>query len=346
MALARKCTNCLAMVHQSVHNCQVQYEELARGVLRALRGRRSQVAFSRRLGYRTNVAYTWESGRRFPTAAETFRAATKVGIDVRQALEPFFRRLPDELRTGDPVSPAFVATLLRAVRSKGSMQALATNTGLSRSAISRILSGKTEPRLPTFFRLVDAASRRLLDLLSGFVDVASIPAARDEWRRLEALRRLAFDNPLSEAVPRFLELEQYERLPRHRSGWIAERLGVSRGDEERTLRDLEQAGVVAFDGSRYRLDQARSVDTTRDPRAAIRLRQYWIDLARARITAAGEGVFSYLVFGTDDATYAAIQELQLRYFREMRTLVRHAPTSTRVVVANMHLFPIDVGAPR
>jgi transcriptional regulator with XRE-family HTH domain len=40
------------------------------------------------------------------------------------------------------------------------MQSLAGRTGLSRSAISRIFAGKNEPRLPSFFRIVDAASRR------------------------------------------------------------------------------------------------------------------------------------------------------------------------------------------
>jgi transcriptional regulator with XRE-family HTH domain len=299
---------------------------------------------SRRLGYSTNVAYAWESGRRSPTAAEALRVAARLGVDVRRAIEPFFQgRVPEDLRIGDPTGPEFVAALLRAMRSPGPMEELAARAGLSRSAVSRILAGKVEPRLPAFFRLVDAASRRLLDLLSGFVDVASLPGARQEWTRLEALRRLAMGNPLSEAVPRFLELDQYARLARHRPGWIAERLGISTADEERTLRDLERAGVIHFDGVRWRNDQERSVDTTRDPRAAARLRAYWTDRARGRITKGGDGLFSYLVFGTDDETLTAIQELRLRFFRELRALVRSSKQSTRVAVANVHLFAIDVG---
>ena len=63
-----------------------------------------------------------------------------------------------------------------------------------------------------------------------------------------------------------------------------------------------------------------------------------------RIAAGAEGRFSYLVFGTDDETLEAIQELRLRYVRELRTLVRKAKVATRVVVANTHLFPIDGGS--
>ena len=156
--------------------------------------------------------------------------------------------------------------------------------------MSRILSGATEPRLPMFLRLIETASRRLLDLLANFVDVGALPAARDEWRRLEAMRRLAYDNPLSEAVPRFLELDQYTRLAGHRSSWIAERLGIARADEERTLRDLADAGLIRWDGARWQLDRQRSVDTTRfDPRAASSLRAHWTDDAAARIRAAATG---------------------------------------------------------
>src|SRR5687768_13571946 len=120
---------------------EMDYEALACGVMRGLRGRRSQTAFSRRLGYSTNVAYTWEAGRRFPTAAEMLRAAARTGIDVRAALTPFFQRqLPDAVRTIPPTSPAMVAALLRDMRGPGPMQRFADRTGLSRSAISRILA--------------------------------------------------------------------------------------------------------------------------------------------------------------------------------------------------------------
>lgn len=340
------CTNHLANSHQAVHFCCMDYDALARELLRALRGRRSQTAFSRRLGYASNVATAWEAGRRSPTAAEALRVASVVGVDVRRALEPFFQRhLPEDLRRLDATSPAFVAALLRDLRGAASMQALANASGLDRSAVSRLLAGKTEPKLPTFLRLVDVTSRRLLDLLAGLVDVATLPAARAEWSRVEALRRLALDDPLAEAVPRFLELDQYRALPAHRPGWIAERLGVPREEEERTLRALAAAGVVVRDGGRWRPDRDRSVDTARlGADAVARLRAHWTGEARGRIEAGGEGLFSYLVFSADDATLTAIQELRLRFFRELRALVAAAPAAQRVAVAVVHLFPIDVGA--
>lgn len=325
----------------------MDYELLARQLLRQLRGARSQTAFSRRLGYSSNVAYAWESGRRFPTAAELFGAAQRLGIDVRGAVQPFLQRhLSEALRTLEPGSPEFCAELLRELRGSASIQSLAERAGLSRSALSRILAGLAEPRVPLFLRLVDATSQRVLDLLSGLVDVNRLPAAGTEWLRVQALRRLAHENPLSEAVPRFLELEQYAALPTHVPGWIASRLGVSLAEEERTLADLAAVGVVTWDGARYQLDRARSVDTSRSlPLAQRALRAHWTDQARKRIAESGPGGFAYLVFSTDDATLAAIEELRLRFFRELRALVAASPRLERVAVANVQLFAIDVGVP-
>lgn len=323
----------------------MDYELLARQLLRELRGGRSQTAFSRRLGYRSNVAYAWESGRRFPTAAELFDAATKLGVDVRGAVQPFLQRhLSDALRTLDPGSREFCAELLRELRGHASIQGLAERAGISRSSLSRILAGLVEPRVPLFLRLVDAASRRVLDLLSGLVDVERLPAAGTEWRRVQALRRLAHENPLSEAVPRFLELDAYAALPRHVPGWIAGKLGVTLEQEQRTLADLTAASVVSWDGARYQLDRARSVDTSRSgPPAQRAVRAYWTDQARRRIEEGGHGNFAYLVFSTDEATLGAIEQLRLRFFRELRALVASAASAERVAVANVQLFAIDVG---
>jgi transcriptional regulator with XRE-family HTH domain len=335
----------LAIAHALMHICQMDHDALAAQVMRALRGHRSQIAFSRRLGYGTNVAYTWEAGRRAPTASEMLRAAARVGVDVRAAVTPFiYGQVPDEVAALAPTSPGFVAALLRELRGPIAMRVLAARVGKSVSGVSRILAGTTEPRLPLFFRLIEATSRRLLDLLARLVDVGALPAARDEWRRLEAMRRLAFENPLSEAVPRFLELDQYARLAAHRPGWIAERLGISIEDEARTLGDLAAAGLIRWDGVRWQLDRERSVDTTRfDPRAASNLRGFWTAAAEARIRAGADGQFSYLVFSTDDATLEAIRELHLRYFREMRALVAASPRNRRVAVVNVQLFAIDRG---
>src|SRR5690606_13340891 len=150
------------------NHLMLDYEQLAREWIRALRGRRSQTAFSRRLNCRTNVVYTWEAGRRFPSASKALWAAERAGIDMRSAIGRFYRTPPDWLATGDVHSPAAVARLLEDLRGRTSIQELSERTSRSRFAVSRWLKASAEPRLPDFSRLIEATTLRLLDFLSVF----------------------------------------------------------------------------------------------------------------------------------------------------------------------------------
>jgi transcriptional regulator with XRE-family HTH domain len=203
------------------------YSRIARDFLRALRGKRSQAAFSRRLGYRTNVAYTWESGRAFPTAATVLAAAARTGVDVRGAIARFYRAAPPWLTEVDPTSPAGVARLLDDLRGRTSIVELARVAKRSRFAIARWLKGDAEPRWPEFLLLVETTSLRLLDFLATLTDVSKLPSLAVAWAELEATRRAAYDVPWTQAVLRALELTEYKSLERHERGWLARRVGIS-----------------------------------------------------------------------------------------------------------------------
>src|SRR5262245_36209131 len=120
---------------------------VARQFLRALRGRRSQVAFSRRLGFASNVAAEWEPGRRVPPALTAFRACQVVGIDVLARLRAFRASTGASLRKLDG---AGLAAWLRAQQGKQAVAAIAERSGLSRHQVSRFLSGSAAPRLHHF----------------------------------------------------------------------------------------------------------------------------------------------------------------------------------------------------
>src|SRR5687768_3769870 len=78
----------------------MDWEIVAMQVLRRLRGERSQVAFSRRLGYRSNVAADWEVGRRFPSGTRALDAARRAGVDVEQAMARFHPQAAAAWREG------------------------------------------------------------------------------------------------------------------------------------------------------------------------------------------------------------------------------------------------------
>jgi len=319
----------------------IDYDVLARELLRHLRGRRSQLAFSRRLGFRTNVAYTWESGRRWPTAAIFLHAASRSRIDVRVALSSFFAAPPRWLDHVEPTSRDAVASFLEELRAKVPIVDVARRAGRSRFAVARWLSGEAEPRLPDFFRMVDACSLRLLDFVALFADPETLSSTSVAWQRMRAQRRAVYDEPWLAAVLLALELESYRKLRRHRPGWLARRLGITRAEEDRCLRVLEAGGLVRWERDRWAIEPVETIDTRPDAEAERRLKAWWSRVGAERVAHGARGLFSFNVFTVSERDLARLEELHRSYFRNLRALVASSSPGERVVAANVQLFPLD-----
>ena len=318
----------------------MDYEQIAREFLVQLRGKRSQVAWSRRLGYRSNVAYSWESGRRWPTAAETFRAIARSGIDLEAGVVRFYGDRPPWLDELDPASPQAIAQLIDDLRGQASITRLASAAEISRYSVSRWLSASTQPRLPDFLRIVQAASLRMVDLLAAFVDPRELPTVSPIWTRMEGRRRGAALHPWTQAVLRALELEAYVEMDQHSTEWIAHRLGILTENAETCLAFLEETGQITWTGSHWRQEQL-AVDTRRYPEVNRQLKGHWTAVAAERIEAGAPGQFSYNVFSVSRGDFEKIRELHLAYFHALRAIVADSTGSELVAVANVQLFELD-----
>jgi transcriptional regulator with XRE-family HTH domain len=320
----------------------VDTEQLAREFLVALRGKRSQVAWSRRLGYRSNVAYTWEAGRRFPTIAETFRAVQRSGLDLRACLESFHghetRQWLDEHE--DLATVEATAAFMRDIKGRSSTTEVAKRADLSRYSVTRWLAGQTQPRLPDFFTLLDAASLRLVDFVTSFVPPESVPCALPTWKRLEARRQGAGRYPWTQAILRALEVADYLALPEHEPGWIAQRLSIPLEEEEACLEYLELTGQVERVDGRFR-PATSAVDTRLQPSVGRQLKSHWANVGVERIDGGAPGQYSYNVFTCSAEDFERIRELHLAYYRALRQIVAASHPEEHVVVANIQLFKLD-----
>jgi len=318
----------------------MDYEQIAREFLCLLRGRRSQVAWSRRLGYRSNVAYSWESGRRWPTAAETFRAIRRSGIDLEAGLTTFYGDPPPWLHDLDAASPEALARLMDDLRGKTSITDLAKTAELSRYSVSRWLSASTQPRLPDFLRLVQAASLRMVDLLAAFANPEDLPTVAPIWARLEGRRRGAAQYPWTQAILRALELESYTQLEAHSTTWIANALGIPQESAETCMAFLADTGQVVWTGTHWK-QETLAVDTRRHQDVNRQLKEHWTRVAAERISAGAPGQFSYNVFSVSRADFERIRDLHLAYFHALRALVAESEGSEMVAIANVQLFELS-----
>jgi len=316
-------------------------ERVASDLIRALRGRRSQTAMSRRLGYRSNVVYRWESGRAWPTASAAMRAARRLGVDLEAGLRRFYRGEPAWVGRADVASAEGVALLLNDLRGSLPIGELAQRAGRSRFAVSRWLKGDAEPRLPELLLMVEATSLRLLDFLSALVDPAKLPSTAAEWEQLQAARNAAYDMPWSHAVLRALELEEYQALRRHQPGWIARRLGIPAAEEERCLALLSRTQQIRLRRGKWVLDQSRLVDTRADPERSLAVRSWWTRVALERIQAGHGEAFSFNLFSVSEPDLQRIKEAYRAFFQQMRAIIAASEPNQRVVLFSTLLVPIE-----
>lgn len=310
----------------------MDYEQLSAELLRGLRGKRSQQALCRRLGAKSNVVHQWERGHSFPSAARALQVAARVGVDVPAAFRDFYRTAPRWLDELDPASPQGVAAFLADLRGSTSVVELSRYSGKSRFAVARFLSGDAEPRLPDFLRLIEAASLRLLDFIEQLVDPRVLPSIRQQWEQLNVARRLAYDEPWSQAVLRALELSSYASLEQHSAGWIARRIGITEDEEAQCLQRLNDSGQILWQDSRWKIKSVIALDTRRDPDAARRLRAWWLRRGATRIEAGDRGLM-YNLLGVSSADLERLRELQKAYLTEVRAIVARSEPVEHVVLA-------------
>lgn len=305
-------------------------EIVCRQLLRAVRGGRSQVAFARRLGYLSNPVADWEAGRRCPTAREALRACELAGIDVTEAFGRFHRvALP---RDGDGFA---LARWLGELKGSVSATELAARAGRSRQQVGRWLNGKAEPRLDDFLCLVDAITGRVCDLIAALVPVEKVPSVERDYQQRLAARRLAHEEPWTEAILRCMETARYRARPEHEPGVIAQTLGIDLDTEQRCLDKLEQAGVIARRGPRYEPARSLTVDT----RAIPQLKAHWCRVAESRLmTPAINDVSCYNVMCASADDIERIRQLVLATYREIRSIVEHTPREEAVALFNLQLI--------
>jgi hypothetical protein len=303
------------------------YETVASELVRALRGKRSCAELSRRAGYRSNIVFRWEAGQCWPTAARFLALHARLRPNAASWITRFLHKSPDWSVDIDPSSPAAVSAFLRHVRGKTPIVRLAALSSRNRYSISRWLEGSTEPKLPDFLRLVDACSRRLVDLVAALEDPTRLPSLRGRWQQQQLARKAAYDLPWSHAVLRALELADNPRGLGAQQAFIARKLGISSDAVREALRVLEAMAQIKKLRGRFVPREVSAVDTGSDPVRAQELKVAWTKTALDRLAAEAPGHFGWSVFAVSKADLVRLTNLHLQYVRAMREVIASSTRS-------------------
>ncbi|MCB9682101.1 MAG: helix-turn-helix transcriptional regulator [Alphaproteobacteria bacterium] len=305
----------------------------ARQLLRALRGDRSQLAFSRRLGFRSAVAADWEAGRRSPTADQVLHAASRVGVDVPAAIAAFHPAAADAWAPG----PDGLAAWLRRLQGDTSVTEIAARTALTRHQVGRALAGTTHPRLPAFLEILDALTGRAPDLVAGLVDIDAVPALAPRHHAMQRAARLAWDTPWAMAV--LMQLQVGVPVV-GAAAHVAAALGIPEALAATCLRELQAARLAAPSGTRWAVLATPTVQTPDAATHAAWVRA-WADVAASR-REAPDSTVNLNVFSVGARDLERIREVQRRAFREVQGIVAE---SEPVDVVAMVLWQVSALGP-
>ena len=306
--------------------------------LRAVRGRRSQVAFSRRLGFRSNPAADWESGRRVPTAAQALEACVRSKIDVGAAFAKFH---PASAPSLAGFKDEHVSAWLNALRGSMSIESLSSKIDRSRSSVSRWLSGRTRPQLTDFFLLVQTITGRVSDLVAELVDIKSVPSLLQGHVARQKAKRLAYEKPWTEPILRVVETAAYRTLSIHQPGWIAQRLGIDEAEEQACIQALLAAEVLVQRDGKY-LSGSLSVDTVASPQEMNRLKSHWTHVALRRLESPREkDIFSYNVMSLSVTARDEVRRVLHSAYREIRAIAATPQDEEVVAHVNIQLISYD-----
>jgi transcriptional regulator with XRE-family HTH domain len=322
---------------------QLKYDVLASELLRALRGRRSQAALAQRLGYRANVAHTWERGTRFPPAQVLFRLAALNRISL-EPLERFCGAAVLQEPGRSAWSVRNTTALLRALIGETPIADVARKIRVDRTTVARWVHGKTEPRIPHLLELIDATTHRLVEFVAVFADPEALQSVSEVSRDLVAQRRIAYELPWSHAVLRALELDEYRRLPGHVPGVVARSIGISVAEETRLLAALGKARLIRRRRGKWGLSRVLTLDTRTDPERDRRLKEHWAEVGLDRLRRgprSSDAYHSYNLFAVSHADFARVRELHVEYFQRVRRIIAESSLAERVVLLLQELVPLD-----
>ncbi len=308
---------------------------LRRELLRDIRRPKTQAWLARRLKVSKTQVHRWERGINKMKWQHFLLLCRARNRGISEAIESVTAG-----KANQDESPASLIKFLAAGLKTGE---IAERLGRSRFTVSRWFSSRAEPDLDDVLAAFIAIKPLLLrPFLHAIV---SKTFERDHttlfhFPQIEV--DLTYKYPVIALILRSLELKAYQDADKHTEGYIAAKAGISLSEELAMLKILAEAGLIDFDGYKYRVVNSQ-LDTRGDFKGTLRIRKYWLERTIQFLdkieSLPNDAIFRSNVFSVSRSTYTEIKDLYLNFFEELRsTIARDQKSAEIVAVLSMNIF--------
>ncbi len=316
---------------------KVEWETVAQELVKALRGRSTQGALSRRLGFKTNVVYRWEAGLRAATADDLL-ALIRLRIDQSELRLWSFALGSNGARLD--TQPFEWTTWLSTIRGDQSVVDIAETLGISPQAVRRIFRGDSTPSLSRLLHLIQCLSNRIINFIELLTDPSLLKSLKGVRTLVEAQMAITFEHVHAESIIACLETRGYAELHHHSNEWIADRLTLPIDVVEQTIQALVAARGIQSRMGKFKTQDYRMANTqTRSKADAKRLARHWTHVSMA--VAEERTRSGYLVFSADQEAIDEIGRIMTEAMHQVIARVAKTKTVDRVSVLTVNMSQLD-----
>ena len=310
----------------------MDHEQIVCNILVSLRGKLSQAHLSKKLGYKHNQIFKWETNeRRIPWKAFTDLCHVRK-IDLAKIIWTNFRF------SGD-VSDA--SKLLSYIIGNSEAKVISKTLGISKYRLSGWLTGKRKPYLDDILKILDVIEHRMTHFIVGILGEKK---AEDIGIDLTSVKFEKFEsrNPVFSAFLRIMETKIYSQTKKIEVGFFAKKLGISLEYEKSLLMEAVELGLLQESHGKYK---ANIVHTDlRDSNAVTQQRLYWCKEAIKRLESkkitAPESIFGNLIYSATNKEQNLIVERYLGFFNDVRSIINSNDQPEDVFVLNIQMIPV------
>lgn len=167
-------------------------------VVKILKGRRPSALVSKRLGFRSNIVYSWETSRRLMSWSQFVSFCRLVDEEFLDDFQRFFR-IPGDL-TNAP-------GLLQYFAGANPKSEIAKTIGLSKSKVSKLLNGQQAPSFEEVLKIATCTGGQVAAFFATQAKFANHPLSI----LLVNITNLFFAHPRGILVWTALDLEKYRK---------------------------------------------------------------------------------------------------------------------------------------
>ncbi len=313
----------------------MKYEVIQKEILTAMRANRSQTFVSRRLGFKHNQVYRWESGRVTISWKDFARFSKVCGKNLPLTLKELFNFQGE---------PGDYAALLQLLIGEIKRKEICKLLGTSAYRLRKWLSGELSPSFVEMLKLFDQFKRQLTDFVFALGVIDNVKSLGDQTSMKMRLLALHRERPYAGILLHAFDLRAYVEMKQHEPGWAASRIGISLEDEIATLECLTTLGLISFKNGKYRTQPTQlHIDSSADFSCFRKTRRYWLQRAIDHIegmkSPTRDNLFGYLSYSCSESARLAIVEKYSQFLAGVRFIVENDTEDAELVqLLNIQIF--------